>query len=89
MEVTDSKQWIHFFRSERWPPTSNMCILVTGMGRERERQERGHARELAHVESGFCDADALLTDTQDICFVWDIARSAYAEDIVEKACESE
>ena len=21
--VTSSKQWIHFFRSERWPPTSN------------------------------------------------------------------
>lgn len=24
MEVTFSKQWIHFFRSLRWPPTSNM-----------------------------------------------------------------
>lgn len=24
MAVTPSKQWIHFFRSERWPPTSNI-----------------------------------------------------------------
>lgn len=24
MVVTFSKQWIHFFRSDRWPPTSNM-----------------------------------------------------------------
>jgi TRAP-type uncharacterized transport system substrate-binding protein len=24
MDVTFSKQWIHFFRSLRWPPTSNM-----------------------------------------------------------------
>ena len=24
MDVTSSKQWIHFFRSLRWPPTSNM-----------------------------------------------------------------
>ena len=26
IEVTLSKQWIHFLRSERCPPTSNMCI---------------------------------------------------------------
>ena len=64
MEVTDSKQWIHFFRSERWPPTSNMCILVMGLARERERETgEENARELAHVKSGFCDTDALLTDT--------------------------
>ena len=24
MAVTPSKQWIHFFRSDRWPPTSNI-----------------------------------------------------------------
>lgn len=24
MQVTPSKQWIHFFRSERCPPTSNI-----------------------------------------------------------------
>ena len=34
MEVTASKQWIHFLRSERWPPTSNMlqalCKPPTG-----------------------------------------------------------
>uniref|UniRef100_A0A0E9Q2G6 Uncharacterized protein n=1 Tax=Anguilla anguilla TaxID=7936 RepID=A0A0E9Q2G6_ANGAN len=24
MAVTPSKQWIHFFLSERWPPTSNI-----------------------------------------------------------------
>ena len=24
MDVTFSKQWIHFLRSLRWPPTSNM-----------------------------------------------------------------
>ena len=27
MLVTLSKQCIHFFRSDRCPPTSNMCIL--------------------------------------------------------------
>lgn len=26
MLVTDSKQCIHFFRSERWPPTSNIWM---------------------------------------------------------------
>jgi hypothetical protein len=26
IEVTASKQWIHFFLSDRCPPTSNMCI---------------------------------------------------------------
>ncbi len=25
IQVTPSKQWIHFFLSERWPPTSNIC----------------------------------------------------------------
>ena len=24
MAVTPSKQWIHFFLSDRWPPTSNI-----------------------------------------------------------------
>lgn len=32
MQVTPSKQWIHFFRSERCPPTSNI------LGRTREGQ---------------------------------------------------
>jgi len=59
--------------------------------RERERKigGDGNARELAHVESSFRDADALLTDTQNICLVWDITRGTYAEDIVEKAFECE
>ena len=28
IDVTFSKQWIHFFRSERWPPTSNMLYIA-------------------------------------------------------------
>src|SRR5688572_2042995 len=26
MAVTSSKQWIHFFRSDLWPPTSNSLL---------------------------------------------------------------
>ena len=29
--VTFSKQWIHFFRSDRWPPTSNMRYVRSPM----------------------------------------------------------
>lgn len=29
MEVTFSKQWIHFLRSERWPPTSTILVTTT------------------------------------------------------------
>jgi hypothetical protein len=32
MDVTLSKQCIHFLRSERCPPTSNMCILSRTSG---------------------------------------------------------
>ena len=30
MAVTSSKQWIHFLRSERWPPTSNSLETKEG-----------------------------------------------------------
>lgn len=45
---------------------------------------------MAHAESSFSDADALLTGTQDVGLIWDITRGTYAQDIVEKAfkCES-
>ena len=29
--VTFSKQWIHFLRSDRWPPTSNMRYVSSPM----------------------------------------------------------
>ena len=32
MAVTSSKQWIHFLRSDRWPPTSNNLKRKTNKG---------------------------------------------------------
>lgn len=31
MAVTSSKQWIHFFRSDLWPPTSNSLLVQDRM----------------------------------------------------------
>lgn len=32
MQVTPSKQWIHFFLSDLWPPTSNILCVCVGKG---------------------------------------------------------
>ena len=42
MAVTSSKQWIHFFRSERWPPTSNN-LFHPEEHREKKNQRKNHA----------------------------------------------
>jgi hypothetical protein len=39
-----SKQWIHFFLSERWPPTSNMWILRGASVSEHKHMKRREGR---------------------------------------------
>lgn len=57
IEVTASKQWIHFLRSERCPPTSNMLwaqspsIAVRGYEMGRDALDA----ELARLEFGLAD----------------------------------
>lgn len=37
MEVTFSKQWIHFLLSDLWPPTSTILVEAQGEGMTKNR----------------------------------------------------
>jgi hypothetical protein len=61
--VTSSKQWIHFLRSDRWPPTS------TNLGRttERQSQSKGRRRKKCVAHASFvCVSVCFLT------WIWDL-----------------
>lgn len=47
MAVTPSKQWIHFFLSERWPPTSNILQREKSSDEGRNRTVRVEGKGVA------------------------------------------
>ena len=92
IDVTASKQWIHFFRSERWPPTSNIlflqinqlacCIVIIVL----------HSWvlyslnvQLTHFKPRFCNACSFGSCTQYVLLTRNIIWFSYPFGILEKA----
>jgi hypothetical protein len=87
IEVTFSKQWIHFFRSLRWPPTSNMLVLWLDSVSCRDGGCRGYElyAQLAHSEPCLVYAGSLCPGSQDIGLGWNVIWSGYSLYLIEKA----
>lgn len=84
IDVTFSKQWIHFLRSLRCPPTSNMLIWISNPPETETLCGLLYA-ELTHSESGFVDTGRLGPGAEDIGFGGYIVRGRYPFRFVKKA----
>lgn len=84
IEVTFSKQWIHFLRSLLCPPTSNMLNRSSVVSPANTRSNSLNA-ERAHLEFRFVDTSRLGTRSKDICLCRKIVRCCYPVHFIEEA----
>lgn len=85
MDVTFSKQWIHFLRSLRWPPTSNMLGTVSRRHTTLTRLSRILYTQLSHCEPGLIDTCSLGSSPEHVCLCRGIFGSAYPVRFIEEA----
>jgi hypothetical protein len=85
MDVTFSKQWIHFLRSLRWPPTSNMLFHISRHAGGLSEHAHVLDAELAHGESCLVDTGRLRSRSQDVGLDGDVVGVCYSLDLVEEA----
>ena len=83
MDVTFSKQWIHFLRSLRWPPTSNMLRYVSA--KRVRAQNNALDAQLPHGEARLVDARRLGARAQHVGLDGDVVGRGDAGDLVEEA----
>lgn len=95
MDVTDSKQWIHFFRSERWPPTSNILVIIKEVKihlsiclQNKKKEKRSSSNllyvQLTHGESCLHYTGRLLTSSQHIVHSGYVILFADSSNLTEK-----
>ena len=77
MDVTFSKQWIHFLRSLRWPPTSNMLQIVSITVEKSIDRRHVLYTQLSHGEPCLVDTSGFCPRTQDIVDIGDIIGRSY------------
>lgn len=91
IDVTDSKQWIHFFRSDRCPPTSNMlhanessvtlsrtCDSAKGLGYSLNAQS-------TRLELCLADSRRLCPSVQNVRLTRYVTSSTYPLNLVKEA----
>lgn len=95
MQVTPSKQWIHFFLSDLWPPTSNILvstekIRTNPVGADTPKDHAGVRWDSPEVqlfagELFFDDTSCFDSRSQHILLGWEVFRFADSVHFVEVA----
>lgn len=72
--VTSSKQWIHFLRSDLWPPTSNNLKL-----RQWTSQYGGHRMDIIHTTSAEHESSSARHELDEIAH---ISSGAFSQGVI-------